>query len=216
VVDSVRDVRGMEAAFATATPSSVLNVDASVNRSPSIQFGDVVPVALLGMHVFFGTGHQSTISSIQWKSAFLLTPTVTYPFAPLTVVLNSVGPLFLMGFAVPLVALWNRAPLTSLSSSKDKSKEKDEGSSPDVQIKGESTLAALGLMMYFETLLIGTAVSAAILRRHLMVWKVFAPRFMMGVLGVMVIDLAVLLGVGLGVERIAYRVNALFRTPVRG
>jgi phosphatidylinositol glycan class O len=212
VMDSVRDVRNMEAAFATATPSAVLNADASANRSPSIQIGDVVPVALLGMHAFFATGHQSTISSIQWKSAFLLTPTVTYPFAPMTVVLNSVGPLFLMGLAVPLVALWNRAPLSTLTSTENNSKGAEEANL-DVQVKGESTLAALGLMMYFETLLLGTAVSAAILRRHLMVWKVFAPRFMTSVLVVVVIDLAVLLGVGVGVERIAYRVNALFRKP---
>ena len=68
-------------------------------------------------------------------------------------------------------------------------------------------------MMYFATLLLGTAASAAILRRHLMVWKVFAPRFMLGVLGVLAIDVAVLVGVAVGVERIAGRVEKLFRAP---
>lgn len=214
VVDSVRDVRNMETALATATPSVLLDTDGSANQSPSVRFADVVPVALLGIHAFFGTGHQSTISSIQWKSAFLLTATVTYPFAPMTVVLNSVGPLFIMGLAVPLVALWNRAPLSTLTSSSDrKGSESDKATVPDVQVKGESTLAALSIMMYFATLLLGTAVSAAILRRHLMVWKVFAPRFMTGVLGVLAVDVAVLVGVGVGVERITYRVHGLFRGP---
>jgi phosphatidylinositol glycan class O len=222
VLDSVRDVRNIEAAFATATPSALLDADAPANQSPPIRFADVVPVALLGVHAFFGTGHQSTISSIQWKSAFLLTPTLTYPFAPMTVVLNSVGPLFVMGLAVPLVALWNRAPLSTLTSPETKTKTKtkttasDDRPSPDVQVKGESTLAALGIMMYFVSLLLGTAMSAAILRRHLMVWKVFAPRFMTGVLGVLVVDVAVLVGVGLGVERITYRIGRLFRGPVVG
>ena len=213
VVDSVRDTRNIEAVFATATPSALLDANATTSHSPPIRFADVVPVALLGIHAFFGTGHQSTISSIQWKSAFLLTPTVIYPFAPMTVILNSIGPLFLMGLAVPLVALWNRAPLSPLTSPETKNKEPDDKPpiGTDIQVKGESMLAALGFMMYFATLLLGTAVSAAILRRHLMVWKVFAPRFMTAVLGVLVADVAMLIGVGVGVERVAYRVDGLFR-----
>ncbi|KAG5643979.1 hypothetical protein DXG03_009268 [Asterophora parasitica] len=211
VVDSVRDVRSIEAAFATSIPSALLNVEASATTSPPIWFTDIVPVALLSIHVFFGTGHQAVISSIQWKSAFLLTPTLTYPFAPITVVLNSIGPLFLMGLAAPLLALWNRAPVpnipTGLSVEKSNTGDVVE---PDSQVKGESTLAAVGYMAYYATLLLGTAVSAAVLRRHLMVWKVFAPRFMTGVLGVLVADAGVLLGVGIGVERITHRVGRMF------
>ena len=70
VVDSVRDVRSIEAAFTAGTPSAILDTGASANQSPPIRFADVVPVALLGIHAFFGTGHQSTISTIQWKAAF--------------------------------------------------------------------------------------------------------------------------------------------------
>ncbi|KAF9467526.1 hypothetical protein BDZ94DRAFT_963151 [Collybia nuda] len=208
VIDSVRDVRNIEAAFATATPSTLLNASAETNQSPPIEFADIVPLALLGIHAFFGTGHQAVISSMQWKSAFLLTPTVAYPWVVITIVLNSIGPLFLMGLAVPLLALWNRAPLPNLTPTPD---DPDPVSEPDNQIKGESTLAALGIMMYYAMLLLGTAVSAAILRRHLMVWKVFAPRFMLGVLGVLATDIAVLVGVGVGVERIAGRVGGMFR-----
>ncbi|RDB21892.1 GPI ethanolamine phosphate transferase 3, partial [Hypsizygus marmoreus] len=212
VLDSVRDVRSIETAFATATPSALLNADASTATSPPIRFADIVPVALLGIQAFYGTGHQSTISSIQWKSAFLITPTLAYPFAPITVVLNSVGPLFLMALAAPLVALWNRAPLPTLTPPPPESEKSgsEDIVEPDDQVKRESTLAALGFMAYFATLLLGTAVSAAILRRHLMVWKVFAPRFMAGVLGVLVADAGVLLGVGVGVERITFRVARMF------
>ncbi|KAG5634046.1 hypothetical protein H0H81_003636 [Sphagnurus paluster] len=212
VVDSVRDVRSIEATFASATPSALLNADAGgagALVSPPVRFADIVPLALLGLQVFYATGHQSTISSIQWKSAFLLSPTLAYPYAPITVVLNSVGPLFLMALAAPLLALWNRAPVSNVAP--PPGAEKPEALvEPDVQVKGESTLAALGYMAYYATLLLGTAVSAAILRRHLMVWKVFAPRFMAGVLGVLAADAGVLLGVGLGVERITRRVGRMF------
>ena len=199
VLDSVRDVKGIEAAFVKAgTPSTVLDPVASSNLSPPVQFMDVIPLALLGIHTFYGTGHQSTISSLQWKSAFLLTPTVTYPFSPITVVLNSVGPVFLMALGAPLLALWNRAPLLTLD--------------PVIQIKRESTLASLGMMIYYASLLLGTSVSAAILRRHLMVWKVFAPRFMAAVLELLAVDVAIILGVGVGVQRVAGRVSMMFKS----
>ena len=67
VVDSVCDVRSIEAAF---TAGTILDTGASANQSPPIRLADVVPVALLGIHAFFGMGHQSTISTIQWKAAF--------------------------------------------------------------------------------------------------------------------------------------------------
>lgn len=200
VLDSVRDVKGIEAAFTTAAPSAVLDPAAASNLSPPIRFVDIIPIALLGLHVFYGTGHQSTISSIQWKSAFLLTPTLTYPFSVVTVVLNSIGPIFLLALAAPLVALWNRAPQSANKAGADE------------QVKRESTLAGLGVMMYYSALLLGTAVSAAILRRHLMVWKVFAPRFMAAVLELLAVDVAVLVGVGVGVERVTQRVSKMFKS----
>ncbi|KAF8174560.1 phosphoethanolamine N-methyltransferase [Pholiota molesta] len=163
VLDSVRDVKGIEAAFATAAPSAVLDPAAASDLSPPIRFVDIIPIALLGLHVFYGTGHQSTISSIQWKSAFMLTPAVSYPFSVVTVFLNSIGPIFLLALAAPLVALWNRAPQPANKAGADE------------QVKRESTLAGLGVMIYYSALLLGR-------RRHLMVWKVFAPRFMAAVL----------------------------------
>ncbi|KAF8147389.1 hypothetical protein B0H34DRAFT_803370, partial [Crassisporium funariophilum] len=184
-----------------ATPSAVLDPSASSNLSPPIRFADIIPVALLGLHAFYGTGHQSTISSIQWKSAFLLTPTLSYPFSVVTVVLNSVGPIFMMALAAPLLALWNRAPLSTGVDTQDSA----------MQVKHESTLAALGMMIYYASLLLGTSVSAAILRRHLMVWKVFAPRFMAAILELLAVDVAVLLGVAIGVERVTRRVSTMFK-----
>ena len=191
VLDSVRDVKGIEAAFVDggAPPSDPV---VSSNLSSPVRFMDVIPLALLGVHMFYGTGHQSTLPSIQWKSAFLLTPTVTYPFSPITVVLNSLGPIFLMALGTPLLALWNRSPLAAS------------------QIKRESTLSSLGVMIYYTALLLGTCVSAAILRRHLMVWKIFAPRFLAAVLELLAVDVAVVLGVGVGVERVVGKISKMF------
>ncbi|KAF5348739.1 hypothetical protein D9758_006793 [Tetrapyrgos nigripes] len=208
VVDSTRDVKMLETTFASQ-PSSLMDLNAETN-SPPIRFNEIVPLALLGLHTFYTTGHQSTISSIQWKSGFVLTPTVTYPFSPLTVLLNSFGPLFVVGLATPLLALWNRSPKSTPAANPRTSSEWTEQVVLGAKEKGESGLAAMGVMSYYATLMFGSAVSAAILRRHLMVWKVFAPRFMAGVLGVLVVDVAAIIGVSIGVERITAKVNQAF------
>nr|GAT61049.1 predicted protein [Mycena chlorophos] len=221
VVDSARDVRLFEALAATK-PSAVLEPN---RRSPPIAFADIVPLALLGIHAFYATGHQATIPSIQWKSAFMLTPTMSFSLSASTwkaafmltptmsfslsastVFLNSIGTIFLAGLAVPLLALWNRSPLPS-----DKNKPKTR---PDTQIQGEGVAAALCVMTYYACLLLGAAVSSAILRRHLMVWKVFAPRFMLAVAQLIAVDLGVLIGFGVGVQHIGGRVTRMFRMPV--
>ncbi|KAH6903857.1 phosphoethanolamine N-methyltransferase [Coprinopsis sp. MPI-PUGE-AT-0042] len=201
VIDSVRDVQSMEIAFASATPSSILDPTSALAQHVPVRFSDIVPIALLGLHAFYTTGHQSTISSIQWKTAFLITPGVKYPWSAITVVLNSIGPLFLFALAIPLVALWNQTPQPTTANVKDSAGH----------VKADSLVAGIAMMTYYATLLFGTSISAAVLRRHLMVWKIFAPRFMAGVLGVVAVDLGVLLGVGLGVGRVAGYVSAFFR-----
>ena len=202
VVDSVRDIHGISQAFDAANPSTILNIDAMGTPSQGIKFAEVIPLALLGLQVFYGTGHQSTISSIQWKTAFLLTSTLRYPISPALVILNSFGPQFLLALASPLLATWNISPTTSRTNIAPES---------GIVVKRNALKAALGMMVYFEVLLIGSAASAALLRRHLMVWKVFAPRFMTAAATSLIVDLAVIFGVGVGIRRIEPWISNMFR-----
>ncbi|GBE83895.1 GPI ethanolamine phosphate transferase 3 [Sparassis crispa] len=195
VVDSVHDVRALSAALASTQPSAVLTLGGVPRQAPS--FAELTPLALLALHTFYRTGHQSVIASIQWKTAFVLTPTLTYPLSPLLVILNTFGPQFLLALSVPLVALWNVAPLPQPAAS--------------ARVSGAAVRAGLGVMLYHATLLLGSAASSAWLRRHLMVWKVFAPRFMNAAATILAVDLAVLFGVGVGVARVAARVTKLFK-----
>ncbi|THH32750.1 hypothetical protein EUX98_g1451 [Antrodiella citrinella] len=190
VVDSTRDVRGMSLAFASATPSTVLEVDGMQTNLATVglRFSEITPLALLGVHTFYGTGHQATISSIQWKSAFALTPKMMFITSVPLVALNSFGPTFLFALAVPLLALWNTAPLPHPAAT---------STARRLGVK-----AAVGMMMYYGTMLISSAVTSAWLRRHLMVWKVFAPRFMVAAISLLVVDVAVLFAVGVGMARV--------------
>ncbi|KAG2085703.1 uncharacterized protein F5147DRAFT_729938 [Suillus discolor] len=56
---------------------------------------------------------------------------------------------------------------------------------------------ALAMSLYFAVLAFGAG-----LRRHLMVWVIFAPRCLVVVFGLLVVDLGVLVDVGVGVGRV--------------
>ncbi|KAI6040642.1 hypothetical protein EDC04DRAFT_2674709, partial [Pisolithus marmoratus] len=195
IVDSVRDVRGLNVAFANGFPSapgtSTAVFPSNLNLNPltlkrEVQFAEIVPLALLATHTFYGTGHQPTVPSIQWKTAFVLVSSVQFPYSQITVILNTLGPYFLAGVAAPLLALWNLPPLLPPS--------------PPLAAKHQNVVlsvlrSCLGLSAYFNTLLLGSAAFAAGLRRHLMVWKVFAPRYMFTALEMGALDVGIVVGI---------------------
>ncbi|KAG9312388.1 alkaline-phosphatase-like protein [Chiua virens] len=191
VIDSVRDVRGLSKAFASNNPSTALDLNV---LGRELSFSEVVPLALLAVHTFHGTGHQSTIPSLQWKTAFIFTSTVSFPFSQVTAITNTLGPHFLMGLASPLVVLWNLPPVPTPGG-----------------LKTSSLRAGLAIMLYFTILLLGSATCAAVLRRHLMVWKIFAPRYMFAVISLLAIDLGVIVGIGIGVGRVRERIERIFK-----
>ncbi|KZO95486.1 alkaline phosphatase-like protein [Calocera viscosa TUFC12733] len=59
---------------------------------------------------------------------------------------------------------------------------------------------------------VGCAACAAWLRRHLMVWKVFAPRFMLSGITLIVIDLGLILAVGVGSAVTSNKIRRMFGT----
>ena len=67
-----------------------------------------IMLAILGSYHFFKTGHQATLASIQWNSAFVPLRTIQYPWSPLLVVINTFGAQIICAAAVPLTVLWKR------------------------------------------------------------------------------------------------------------
>jgi phosphatidylinositol glycan class O len=65
--------------------------------------------------------------------------------------------------------------------------------------------------MYHTALTFTSALSAAWLRRHLMVWNVFAPRFMLGGITLLFVDLSLLLAVGVGLRMTSWKVWKTFK-----
>lgn len=128
-----------------------------------------VMLGLLGNFYFFKTGHQAALSSIQWDSAFIPLFTIRYPWSPVVIALNTFAGQILAAVAVPLVVLWKVGP----------------------KRKGllESVSRALGIFVaYFAVESLATMAWAGWLRRHLMLYRVFMPRFMTAAILLLVVD----------------------------
>ncbi|KAL2753346.1 hypothetical protein ACRALDRAFT_1044288 [Sodiomyces alcalophilus JCM 7366] len=150
-----------------------------------------VMLGLVGNFAYFKTGHQATLSSIQWDSAFIPLFSIRYPWSPIVVALNTFAGQVIAVAALPLVVLWKVGP----------------------KRKGvlESTSRALGaLVAYFAVELIATMAWAGHLRRHLMLYRVFSPRFMMGAAVLLVVDLVGILVALTGVRANTFSVSEVF------
>jgi len=177
-------------AILTCQVLSLLEIIDTNNLSQSA-IGPIV-LALLGSFHFFKTGHQATLSSIQWESAFIPLSTIRYPWSPLLVILNSFGAQILTAVAVPLVVLWKQPP-------------KKAG------LLGDVAKAVATHLLFYAVVNLATTMWAGHLRRHLMLYRIFSPRFMTGAAVLLVVDL-----VGVVVAVGALRWNVLSVADVFG
>ena len=168
-----------------------------------------VVLGLLGSFYFFKTGHQAVLSSIQWESAFIPLSTIKYPWSPLFVILNTLGPQILVAVAVPLTVLWKRPLQTSEHGRSDESPSKRSGqpSNSDANSKNPTTgllsdvvKAVCTHMLYLATINLATTMWAGHLRRHLMLYRIFCPRFMMAAAVLSVVDVVLIFVSVMGVR----------------
>jgi phosphatidylinositol glycan class O len=133
-----------------------------------------VTLALMASFYFFKTGHQATLTSIQWDSAFIPLKTIIYPWSPMLVIVSTFAPHILCALAVPAVVFWKVPPRT-----------------PGLM---NQVAKALGThMIIYAAIALATVVEAAWLRRHLMLYRIFMPRMLLGVVVLLVVELIGLL-----------------------
>lgn len=162
------------------------------STSPFAHSSSIGPIILaqLGSFHFFKTGHTATLSSIQWNSAFIPLTNIHYPWSPLLVTLNTFAPQILCAVSVPLIVLWKR-PINH-----GRLEKYPNASTWSRALLSDVSNVVAGYILYFATINLCTTMWAGWLRRHLMVYRVFGPRFMMGAAVLGVVDLvAVLIGV---------------------
>lgn len=154
-----------------------------------------VVLGLLSYQQFFSTGHQATIPSIQWDTGFILSDTITFPFTHLAIVLNTFGSQILVALSVALLTLWSQPPNV---------------------LKPQTLLGRVvsncGMLLVYQTVLcLSSFVWVTHFRRHLMVWKIFCPRFMLAALSLIVTQLVVTFGtIAFATGRLVKHINDIF------
>lgn len=163
----------------------------------SLYSSPIGPVALglLGSSHFFTTGHQATIPSIQWDAGFIPVDTIVFPFTHLFILFNTFGSQILVALAVPLIAQWKISP------------SKEPSSLLTITARTSLTLVA-----YQTVVTLSSMVFAMHFRRHLMIWKIFAPRFMLAGLALGVTNVVVFIAVIAFSGRSISYINRIFNT----
>lgn len=181
----------------------ILDTNALTLNNSSI--GPIV-LGLLGSFYYFKTGHQATLSSIQWETAFIPLSTIKYPWSPLLVVLNTFGAQILAALAVPLTVLWKR-PLQTHDRVNPSS---GKPANPATKLLSDVVQAACTHLLYLATINLATTMWAGHLRRHLMLYRIFNPRFMMGAAVLGVIDVVLMIFAVAGVRWSTLSVGDIF------
>lgn len=171
---------------------SILNllevIDANDLRSSPL---GPVTLSLMAGFYFFKTGHQATLSSIQWESAFIPLKTIKYPWSPMLVIFSTFAPYILCALAVPTIAFWKVPPRTP-------------------GLMNQAVKAITTHVVVYAAIALATVVEAAWLRRHLMLYRIFMPRMLLGVIVLLVVELVgVLVGL-LGVRTSIRSVSEVF------
>jgi phosphatidylinositol glycan class O len=148
-----------------------------VLSTTSLQNTPIAPLTLflLGQLHFFATGHQAVLSSIQWDAAFIALRSIRQPWSAFAMALNTLGPQILVTLAVPAFALWRVSG-------------REKGLLSKIAKSYAQYVAIHGLM------LLATSVWAMWLRRHLMLFRVFCPRWLLAGVTLLVVDAMVVLG----------------------
>uniref|UniRef100_A0A8C3WH52 GPI ethanolamine phosphate transferase 3, catalytic subunit n=1 Tax=Catagonus wagneri TaxID=51154 RepID=A0A8C3WH52_9CETA len=188
--------------------------------------------AFMATQTFYSTGHQPVFPAIHWHAAFVgvsEVPGFTW-LSALMVGANTFASHLLFAVGCPLLLLWpflcesqgprkRRQPPGNEAEARVRPEEEEEPLMEmrlrDAPHHFNAALLQLGLKYLFVLgiQILASALAASILRRHLMVWKVFAPKFIFEAIGFIVSSVGLCLGIAL-VMRVDGAVSSWFRQLV--
>ncbi|KAM9206650.1 GPI ethanolamine phosphate transferase 3 isoform 4-T5 [Dugong dugon] len=191
--------------------------------------------ALMATQTFYSTGHQPVFPAIHWHAAFIGFPeghgsSIWLP--AFLVGANTFASHLLFAVGCPLLLLWpflceshgpqkrRQTPRNEAETRVRPEEEEEEEPLMEMRLRNaphhfSAALLQLGLKYLFVlgVQILACALAAFILRRHLMVWKVFAPKFIFEAVGFIVSSVGLLLGIAL-VMRVDGAVSSWFKQLV--
>ncbi|XP_034048250.1 GPI ethanolamine phosphate transferase 3 isoform X2 [Thalassophryne amazonica] len=183
----------------------------------NVPWTPVVLWSLAATQFFHATGHMPVFPSIQWGSAFVGFPDGhSGTVLPASLVsLNTFASHILVAVSCPLLLFWPVVcEVRGSRGSEDAVMEMRLRENP---LHFSSALLQLSARYLFihGAQVFASVCAAAILRRHLMVWKVFAPKLMFETSGFLVSSVFLLIGVTL-VLRVDVAVGFWFKRLLPG
>ncbi|XP_060076738.1 GPI ethanolamine phosphate transferase 3-like isoform X2 [Ylistrum balloti] len=146
--------------------------------------GVVVYHTVLSSFYFYTTGHQATVPTIRFESAFIgfHGDFQNYALPAILIYLNTFAAQVLLGVLAPLWVFWPM--IKGMISSLMTNMEVDRTSKGDFALCEDEELLKKRMFQLYTSLtllsgikVLGAVCAAGLHRRHLMVWKIFAPRF---------------------------------------
>ncbi|XP_039636687.1 GPI ethanolamine phosphate transferase 3 isoform X1 [Perca fluviatilis] len=205
-----------------ASSTNLSSLHGTYSGGFDVPWTPVVLWSLAATQFFHATGHLPTFPSIQWGAAFVGFPDGhTGTLLPASLVtLNTFASHILFAAGCPLLLFWPLVCEVRGSRGARACGEEGEDAVMEMRLRENpqqfsSALLQLSTRYLF---LLGAQVfasvcAAAILRRHLMVWKVFAPKLMFEASGFLVSSVSLLIGVTL-VLRVDVAVGRWFKRLV--
>ncbi|XP_028319094.1 GPI ethanolamine phosphate transferase 3 [Gouania willdenowi] len=185
----------------------------------NVPWTPVVLWSLASTEFFHATGHLPTFPSIQWSAAFVGFPDGhTGTLLPATLVtLNTFASHILFAAGCPLLLFWPLVCEVRGSRGGRACGDEAEDAVMEMRLREHPLHFSAALLQLSTRYLFingaqvfASVCAAAILRRHLMVWKVFAPKLMFEASGFLVSSFFLLFGVML-VLRVDVAVSRWFK-----
>ncbi|XP_059139424.1 GPI ethanolamine phosphate transferase 3-like [Physella acuta] len=169
--------------------SSAISSKCSIKESNGLpDLSGIILLSQLSSFFFYATGHQATIPSIKFEAAFtgFYGDFQTVILPGFLVWLNTfAGPIF-FSLASPLLVFWPRlsSGLAGWMVKKSPDQQAERASwqgdftlfNNSVHLKKSMFRLCCGMILIASCRLLCASLAAALHRRHLMVWKIFAPR----------------------------------------
>ncbi|XP_013403091.1 GPI ethanolamine phosphate transferase 3 [Lingula anatina] len=177
------------------------------DTSWDVPWSVIVLWGLMSSQYFFATGHQATVPTIKWEAAFtgFHGDFESHILPGLLIHLNTFASEVLVSLTLPLILCWPLFRTSRYSIRKGSSDNWNEGADKGELVLIENSVQfqlcvfklGLGYVLFHAVKLLGSMLAAAVLRRHLMVWKIFAPRFIFQSVSFITIYVVVIMSVGL-------------------
>ncbi|XP_024155494.1 GPI ethanolamine phosphate transferase 3 [Oryzias melastigma] len=187
-----------------ASSSTLCGLQGTYSGGFHVPWTPVVLWSLAATQFFHATGHLPTFPSIQWGAAFVGFPDGhTGTLLPASLVtLNTFASHILFAVGCPLLLFWPLVCEVRGSSGGRACGEEVGDAVMEMRLRENphqfsSSLLQLSARYLFihGAQVFSSVCAAAILRRHLMVWKVFAPKLMFEVSGFLMSSMFLLIGV---------------------